>query len=248
MISRRHTHSLLFLNSPCIMMSRSVLWLGLALVWTSGIVACTASSATAEPAPIQKRAPAAPAAVHADAGASSHKHKLETVYSEPADRPAPLTHKKKISQARLSQQEADEADMVRDIDFEATGAPEGTNEFASQLLAYHTDDIPRGDELRQIDQIETKLLAIEASAGLVIQRQRALALMRDVPSDAIRARLITRAQDQNESVGIRAAALRSLRAVSNINDVDAHKVLHDAMQDANPRIRSAAAPQKHTNQ
>ncbi len=172
MLSRRHAHSLLFLNSPCIMMSRSVLWLGLALVWTSGIVACTASSATAEPAPIEKRAPAAPTAVHEDAGASSHKHKLETVYSEPADRPAPLqTHKKKISQARLSQEEADEADMVRDIDFEATGAPEGTNELASQLLAYHTDDIPRGDELIQIDNIETKLLAIEASAGLVIQRQ-----------------------------------------------------------------------------
>lgn len=166
---------------------------------------------------------------------------LETVYSESASRPARAKKEAPTEVQKAAMRVAQEdAEIVRAQDYEAQGAPEGTDDLAKKLRARHPDLVPTREDLRADPTSADKLLFIEEHTALLLEQQRALTLMRHVYTDAVRRRLLDRAQDRSRPDAARSAALQTLAAVADAADSQVQSVLQTAQQDENPRIRKAA--------
>lgn len=172
---------------------------------------------------------------------------METVYTEPADRDVATRNAKRSERvneesARAMRAQRDDAAIALDIDYVAQGAPEGTNDLARRLRAREIELIPSAEELKADEHVVQKLLFIEDNTALLLERQRALSLMRHFYTDEVRARLIDRAQDESLAAAIRATALRGLVAASDPEDTAVQQILEHAREDKSPRIRNAAQP------
>lgn len=199
------------------------------------LVACTADGAeTSSSAVVEQE----------QAQTQQPKASLETVYAEPADRPPNDVPPKTVDEesARAMRAERVEAAIALDIDYVAQGAPEGTDALARRLRSREIEMIPSAHELKTDEHAAQKLLFIEDNAALLIERQRALALLRHFYTDEVRARLIERAQDASIATAIRATALRGLLAASDPDDAEVQQILEQARGDKSVRIRKAARP------
>lgn len=175
---------------------------------------------------------------NAEEGSNTKSVQLETVYSESADRPAsPATTGQR--EAAVTEDGASNAAVAADVSFEAQGAPEGTDALAQRLRARHLAELPSAEDVAAIDQAAEKLLFIEANAGLMVERQRAISLMRHVYTPEVRARLLELAGDTQATAPVRTAALRSLVAARAPEDVEAAAVLERAKTSTDPRVRRA---------
>lgn len=168
---------------------------------------------------------------------------LETVYGEPANKPARARNNDALNEkdAQRARTARAQSDIARHIDYDDQGAPEGTDALAHKLRARHPEGIPTREDLRADPASPQKLLFIEEHAALMLEQQRALVLMRHVYTDDVRRRLLDRAQDRSRHVSVRSAALQSLAAAADARDSQAQEVLRAARQDENPRIQRAAS-------
>lgn len=174
-----------------------------------------------------------------DAAASS-RATLETVHSEPANKRAPKDVAPSDAARRAARVAQEDAEIARDVDYEAQGGPEGTNDMAQKLRAYHPDMLPTREELRMDPTSVERLLFIEDNAAMLLERQRALILMRHVYINETRRRLMDRAQDRSQHVSVRTAALRTLARVVDPNDRQVQEILENARAEDEPRIQKAA--------
>lgn len=201
-------------------------------------VACTANGAeTSSSAVVEQE----------QAQTDQPKVTLETVYAEAADRDvsapnAEPTQALDEERSRAMRAERIETAIALDVDYVAQGAPEGTDALARRLRSREIELIPSAQELKADQEAVHKLLFIEDNAALLIERQRALALLRHFYSDEVRARLIERAKDASIATAIRVTALRGLVAASDPSDAEVQQILEQARSDKSPRIRNAAQP------
>lgn len=183
------------------------------------LAACSPEAATAENATTEKAL------------------QLRTVYSEPADRPAPSTSSFGALYAAAEVEDTPPA-ATQVVGFETLGAPAGTDALAARLRARHVDQIPKAEDIQAIEQADTMLLFIEANASLMLERQRALSLMRHVYTPAVRARVLELAGNETTPVPVRSAALRTLLVAADVGDAEAAAVVAAAEQSPEVRIRA----------
>lgn len=215
------------------------------------LIGCTPDAPEASPnAPtpeakseLSRSAPTPPQATNAASpAANAAAPRLVTIYSEDADRPAPDVRVE--GQGRVldvgAARTAGAPATSLEIRYEAEGAPAGTDALALRLRAHHASDVPTGEELQAIEGAAAMLLAIEADAQVMVERQRALTLLRHFYDDAdARARLLARASEDEAFVSVRVEALRSLAAAAPAHDDEAQAVLAAAASSENARVRSA---------
>lgn len=166
---------------------------------------------------------------------------LTTVYQEPADRPAPSSDDRSVNSGDCTR--CDEAweqtSSLHTPQHEAAGAPAGTDDLARQLRARHAEDLPQVDELLKRSHAAESLRYVANHGQLLIERQRALSLLRHFPSPETRALLIRVGGDDEALVPLRAAALRSLRVLTDAQDDEAQRVIAAARLSEDARIRAS---------
>lgn len=230
-------------NRPALLLG--FLWFAL-IGCSSGEPEAAPNAPTAEAKSAVTRADASPLSAEAAATASrtSVSAQLRTIYREDADRDAPDV--RVGGQARLpeaaSTRTAEAVASDLEIRHEAAGAPAGTDALALRLRAHHTNDVPSAEELQAIVGAAAMLLWIEEGAQVLVERQRALTLLRhfyDVGD--VRARLLARASDLDVFASVRVEALRSLAAVAPAHDDEAQAVLAAAATSDQARVRNAVA-------
>ncbi len=118
--------------------------------------------------------------------------------------------------------------------------PEGADAIAQWLRAYHPEDLPTAEELRKIKGSEQGLMWHAKHGNPLFVRQRALMLLRHIPSPDARALLMTSAQNANAPGGLRAGAIRGLEGHLDPLQNDARDLLQDAARDEDLRISYAA--------
>lgn len=123
--------------------------------------------------------------------------------------------------------------------YELQGAPDGTDALSHALRARGGKDLIRGHELKETPNAEAQLRFLTTHGELVLERQRALALLKNFPSEKTRALLVRLSEAADLHVSLRAAALRSLVAISNDDHTDALEVIERAKNSDEPRIRKA---------
>lgn len=176
---------------------------------------------------------------NADEASNVKSVQLQTIHSEAADRPASGERTGQRDSA-VEHGASDKSEVASAVSFEAQGAPEGTDALAQRLRARHLAELPTAEEIGAIEQAAEMLLFIEANAGLMVERQRSLALMRHVYTPEVRARLLELAGDTNALAPVRTAALRSLVAAGDKEDAETAAVLALAKDSADARVRRIA--------
>lgn len=123
--------------------------------------------------------------------------------------------------------------------YEEAGAPEGTDALSLQLRGRHAETVPRGAELTERANAEAQLQHLVEHGALLVERTRALSLLRHFPSDDTRALLLNAAADEAALLPIRSAALRSLQVIAKPDDTEVQNVLEMARRSPEPRIRAS---------
>lgn len=131
------------------------------------------------------------------------------------------------------------ADAPTEPWYEIQGAPDGTNALSHALRARGGKDLIRSDELQDIPNAEAQLRFLAAHGELSLERQRALSLLRNFPSEKTRALLMRLSEDADLHVSLRASALRSLLVVLEPDDEEGQSVIGRARKSDEPRIRKA---------
>lgn len=206
------------------------------------LVACTDTASTQETPSPSKATQQQAAQVDQTNEKGVASARLETVHSEPADKPAPSGSRNALSDdgRRSARVAEDNAAIARDVDYEAQGGPEGTNAMAHKLRAHHPEMLPTREDLRMDPTSVERLLFIEEHSAMLLEQQRALILMRHVYTNETRRRLMDRAQDRSQHVSVRTAALRTLARVVDPKDTQVQEILESARAEDNPRIQQAA--------
>lgn len=125
--------------------------------------------------------------------------------------------------------------------YELQGAPAGTDALSHALRARGGKGLIGGDELKEIPNAEAQLRFLATHGELLIERQRALALLRNFPSETTRALLVRLSEAADLHVSLRATALRSLVAISSDDHIDAREVIERAKKSDELRIRKAVS-------
>lgn len=123
--------------------------------------------------------------------------------------------------------------------YEDAGAPAGTDALASELRGRHVETVPRREELLERAHAEAQLQYLAENGAMLVERQRALSLLRHFPSAATRTQLLRIASDEKALLPLRSAALRSLHVIASSDDVEAQEVLDAARRSPEPRIRAS---------
>lgn len=123
--------------------------------------------------------------------------------------------------------------------YEEAGAPQGTDALAQELRGRHAATVPRGEELAEREFAAEQLRFLAEHGVLLVERQRALSLLRHFASSETRALLMGIARDEEALVPLRAAALRSLKATADPTDAEVKEILLDALRSPDPRIRES---------
>lgn len=125
------------------------------------------------------------------------------------------------------------------VRYEVQGAPAGTDALSRALRARHAEDVPRAEDIARDRDAEQQLRYLASHGDLLLERQRALVLLRAFPSEATRALFVQLSQNENLHVSVRVAALQGLREIAAPDDREAHELLERARRSEEPRIRHA---------
>src|SRR5690554_6586015 len=131
--------------------------------------------------------------------------------------------------------------------YEEAGAPQGTDALAQELRGRHAATVPRGEELAERELAAEQLRFLAEHGALLVERQRALSLLRHFASSVTRALLMGIARDEEALVPLRAAALRGLKATADPTDAEVKSILLDALRSpdrGSARVSGTLKPKK----
>lgn len=131
------------------------------------------------------------------------------------------------------------------VRYQVQGAPEGTDALSRALRARHAEDVPSLDLLRRDPNIEVQLRYLASHGDLMIERQRALTLLRNFPSEATRALFVQLSESPTLHVSVRSLAIEGLAIIADPGDGEAQRILERARQSEEPRLRKAANTRIH---
>ncbi len=118
--------------------------------------------------------------------------------------------------------------------------PKGADTIAPWLRARHPEDLPTGEDLRKIQGATEGLMWHARGGNPVFVRQRALMLLRHVPTAQARALLLESAHNLKLPHGLRAGAIRGLEGHLDPLQDDVRDLLQDTARHSDPRISYAA--------
>lgn len=164
--------------------------------------------------------------------------RLETVssYSGPSLEDPTVVGARTLSQAA---EVAEEPTLDTAIDYEASGAPAGTDALARALRARHAEDVPKEADIVALENGPAILLYLEANGKMRVEQVRAVQMMRYVKDDAaVTARLQALVADDAVADTVRVAAIRVL--ASDRDKAQVRSALEAGRASSNARVQEAA--------
>lgn len=179
----------------------------------------------------------------------SHGATLEPVYQENADRPRDDRYGPPPAITECEPPPDDwntRGGTTPPVRYEIQGAPVGTDALSRTLRVRHAEDVPDATLLAQDVNIEAQLRYLASHGDLMMERQRALVLLRSFPSEATRMLFVQLSESPNLHVSVRSLAIEGLAIIARPDDAEAQRILERARQSDDPRLRKAATSVRRT--